>query len=182
MRALRQQLTRVFPEDCFLPGTKIEEKGRVFSIRPDTGEAAIGLKLSPLRNAWPNGQGICDGLFVCLAQNCNHLIVTLVELKGSDVEKAMNQILDTCILLCKAANNHILEIHSEGVFDAAASLNRAGHGSGVLGVIVGRIGLAQNQKEKKRLWNRHKLRIWAKTGKLEAINCSVLAGKFAGTN
>ncbi|MBI5250013.1 MAG: hypothetical protein HY912_11010 [Desulfomonile tiedjei] len=181
MQALREQLSRIFPEECFLPGTRIEENRRVFSIKPDAGEAVIGLKLSPLANRWPENHGICDGLFVCKAQNCNHLIVTLVELKGGDVSKAMNQIRDTCHLLCKSANP-VLQIHSEDVIDAAESLNIKGHGKGALGVIVARSGLAQNQKAKKLLWDRYRLRIWSKTGKLEAINCSLLAGKFAGTN
>lgn len=181
MQRLREKLAAVFPEECFLQGTHIEEKGRIFSIRPDAGEAVIGVKLSPLRQRWPNGKGICDGLFVCVAPNCNHLIVTLVELKGSDVAKAMSQIEDSCLLLCKGANP-VLEIHCDEVSGAAMSMNRSGHGRGVLGVIVAKIGLAQNQKKKSTLWTKHKLRIWIVTGKLQGIRCAELAGKFTGSN
>ncbi len=148
MERLREELSTVFPKECFLQGTRIEERKRVFSIRPEPGEAVIGLKLNPLRESWPEGKGICDGLFVCLTPNTDHLIVTLVELKGSDVVKALGQIRDTCLSLCKAPDDS-LKIHSVQVRNAIESLNRNGHGKRTLGVIVGRSGLPLDQKEKK---------------------------------
>lgn len=181
MERLREELSTVFPQECFIQGTRIEEKGRTFSIRPEPGEAVIGLKLKPLRESWPEGKGICDGLFVCLTPDCNHLIVTLVELKGSDVNKAMSQIEDSCLLLCKVPNP-VWEIHSRRVSEAASSFSGSGHGQGVLGVIVSRTGLAQNQQKKSALWNKHKLRIHIETGKLQAISCNFLARKFCRAN
>lgn len=181
MQRLHEKLARVFPKECFLQGTRIGEKGRVFSIRPDVGEAAIGLKLSPLKQRWPNGKGICDGLFVCVTANCDHLVVTLVELKGSDVPKAMSQIEDSCLSLCKVTNP-VLAIHSNEVARAAMAMSRRGHGSGVLGVIVAKTGLALSQQKRSILWNRYKLRIWIKTNKLREIKCAELAGKFTESN
>jgi len=177
LSGLRRILTELLPEKCFLPGTRIAEKQRVFSIRPGTGEAALGLRLEPLQQRWPAGRGICDAVFICASPQHNNLIISLIELKGGNRERALVQIKDSCELLCRGATA-VLSIHREAIIREVAAINKTGHGNGLLGVVLSKQGLTLTQKEKATLWRDHRLRIWPRTGQLREISCSDLAAQF----
>lgn len=138
-------LRQLFPEDCILDGLRISESGRSFSIRKTAGETIIGLDLRKCAN-WPPCKKRTDGLFLCLSTNSRSLLVVLVELKGTDRERAMDQLNDTAETLCSKAR-FSQQPHNNTVF---AVTHAEGHSKRVLGMVITRRSLSLRQQEQKK--------------------------------
>jgi hypothetical protein len=174
---LRRALTEVFPEECFLSGLSVKECRRVFSLRLAQGEAAIGIQLDHRAMNWPREQPRCDALFVCSVPGSNALVIVLVELKGSDVERALDQIISSANALCKRANAE-RSPHTESVKDEVTSLGKTGHGHAVLGVIVPKRGGQLDRRRKSKIWKDGRIEVWIKSGELREVTCRQLAEKM----
>ncbi len=130
----------------------MRESGRSFSIRKTAGETIIGIDLRKCPN-WPPDKKRTDGLFLCLSANSDAFLVVLVELKGSDKERAINQLDDTADALC-AKSHFSQQPHSKVILHALASNHCEGHSRKVLGVTIAKTSLSLRQQEKKKARNR----------------------------
>jgi hypothetical protein len=170
---LRPLLEKVFPAACFLPGLRVEENQRVFSIKPAHDEDAIGIQIDHAAMNWPPEQSRCDALFVCSTPDHESLAMVFVELKGGDVKKALDQILNSVRALCKGPNP-VRKAHTAPVIDAVRSLHKQGHGNGIVGVIVSRRSIPNYPQERKRL-RKQGIIVWMKTAQLRDVTCRELA-------
>ncbi len=168
---LRRALTEVFPEECFLSGLSVKENQRGFSLKPAQGEAAFGIRLDRDAMNWPRQQPRCDALFICSVPDSNALVIVFVELKGGHVEKALEQIVESARALCNKANA-LRGTHSQPVIDEVRSLGKAGHSSGVLGVIVSKNSLTLDQKERAKILRSDGVVLWLRTGQLSEVTCT----------
>jgi hypothetical protein len=173
MSGLRKALEQVIPKECFLAGLKIKEKQRVFSIKPGQGEAALGIKIDHKAMEWQPDQPRCDALFICSTPE-DALVVAFVELKGSDVEHALTQIVESTRSLCKRSSP-VRDIHVQPVLSAVETLEKKGHKASVLGIVVSRKGLQLDQKRRKKIWKDPGIVIKIQTGKLSEKTCKQLA-------
>lgn len=172
MRALKTALESVFPSICLLPGTRIGEKGRIFSIRKQKQEQIIGLGLESIAS-WPAGRKRCDGAFICVTPERKDFMVVFVELKGGHREKALEQIRETRGVMCRGSSE-FPSLHSEkqsGVFRSAGLTN---HGKSLLGIVVGRRSLALKQRERADLRKNYGIKIKFITGSAKSISSAEL--------
>lgn len=141
MNALRAALAALLPQPDLLPGTRIADAGRVFSVKTQGGDQVAGARLdAPGRPA--SGGRRCDGLFLLRAAGQDEITPILVELKGTDSRRAITQIVASTGRLC-------LDSAHATVTGAVPEL--PGHAGRVLGLVVTRKGLALRQKERKSL-------------------------------
>jgi hypothetical protein len=176
MARLRELVGSIFPEESLLPGLRLVGKGRVFSIRLQGQDDAVGVDLDAFRD-WPKERKRCDGLFLCLPGGARQFIVVLVELKGGHVEKALNQLQATSSVLCKHREDTFRLHADEGLLQIYHGLASAGHGRRVLGYIVARQGLNLKQDERSRL--RRDFGITVKIRRsVEGLTCTELASGF----
>lgn len=159
MGRLRELLTGVLPENCFLRGLGIHKNRRSFSLRLNqgAGEDAVGFDVDQFPG-FAQGESKCDGLFFCLSPTQGNSLAVLVELKGTDVAHAPDQLFSTA----RKIIDRTIACHS-----AQDSFREAGipaHGEGALGLIVSRTGMRLNQPEKARRWRQHKVWLHIITG------------------
>lgn len=157
MTDLETALKANFPAECFLPGAKIKEKGRVFSIRKKPEEEVVGINLDKLKDNEPallrQGEPIADALFLCLSPNSDHFLVIVVELKGTDVSHGIKQVVQTSERFCKNGRWNRMS-HSRHMLGWSSKTKKNGHHGKVLAIIVSARSIPQKQMEKKRLKNK----------------------------
>jgi hypothetical protein len=177
MQRLREALLGSLPGECFLNGSSISASGRAFSIKLDSEEQVLAAQLDHPAMKWRRDQLRCDALFFCLVPMRNELLVALVELKGKDVKHAMKQIQASSQALCNRTRT-LKQVHTQPVKDAFHSLERNGHGKGILGIIVSAEGLTLDQEQRAKIWKNHKIVFWIKSGQATQMSCRELASKF----
>jgi len=144
---LREALADLFPADSFLPGLGIGKGERVFSIRLRRQEEAVGIKLDDVCE-WPLGRKRCDGLFVGVLSPAERFLVILVELKGNHVARAIEQIKETALILCKQPDD-MFGVHSK--WQTIAGFRRLlgpGHSAHVIGFVIATRALNLKQVER----------------------------------
>jgi len=138
------------------PRASCKEKAKSVSFRKSPGDVVCCLDLKQAIkdwDDWPEGFSSCDCLFVCGQEGRTEFLVLLVELKGDDTEKAMEQLRSTARLLCARSS-----FQAVGHGMAAKAGHKAGcmfsHGKQVFAAIAARSGgraAASWQEERKRL-------------------------------
>ncbi len=176
MAGLRDLVESILPEECLLSGLRIAGKGRVFSIRLQGRDDAVGVALDAFRD-WPQGRKRCDALFLCLPDGARQFVLVLVELKGGHVEKALNQLQETSSVLCKCREDHFGVHADEKLLQGLREIARAGHGRRVLGYVVGGRGLSLRQDERSRLHRDFGITVKIRRSG-EGLTCSDLASGF----
>jgi hypothetical protein len=97
------------PESCVDRRSSCVEKGRSFSVVPSSSDEIWRVKVD---HCWfDDTQKKVDYLFWIKASSGNKAII-LVELKGSDYGKALQQIENTLRLLCKYSHRNIIHTGS----------------------------------------------------------------------
>lgn len=167
MTALKAALESVFPSSCFLTGTKIGEKGRVFSIRKQKQEQIIGLGLESIPS-WPAGRRRCDGAFICRTPERKDFMVVLIELKGGHREKALEQIKESRSVMCRGSSE-FPALHDEQQLSIFRSAGLTNHGKSLTGIVVGRRSLALKQRERADLRKNYGIKIKFITGGAKSI-------------
>ncbi|MFH1057377.1 MAG: hypothetical protein V1797_01700, partial [Pseudomonadota bacterium] len=132
-------------DDCFIAGTKIEECGKTFSIRPQAGEEVVGIRVDGCQLTAQSGLA-CDAVFFIHRPSQNHLLIVLVELKGSDVGHAVKQITAVRDYLAHLVGCGQGRRHGQALLTAMGSPTGLSHGGNLLGVVVSRSGLPQMQQ------------------------------------
>lgn len=169
----------IFPAESVLPGLKLDHKGRVFSIRLQGRDDAMGLDLDAFTD-WPKERKRCDGLFLCLPEGSSRFIVVLVELKGGHVEKALTQLRETVSVLCKRREDHH-GVHSDAnLIRGFRKIAPEGHGKRLLGCIVASKGLSLRQDERSRLQRDFGITVKIRRS-AQGLNCTDLASGFPPT-
>lgn len=146
------------------PGASCKEKAKSVSFRKSPGDVVCCLDLKQAIkdwDDWPSGVPSCDCLFVCGQEGRDEFLVLLVELKGDDTEKAMEQFRSTAKVLCHGSGfpgaGHGMAAKA-GISRGSSS---ATHGKQVLAVIASRSGgraALSWQDERKRL-RTHKIKL-----------------------
>ncbi len=108
---LKDRLSRTLPQKwqkCILSGTSVTEQGKTVSVSvPGNDAAAVAWRLDSPQCAGGNQQKMCDALFLYTRTNTQQIHVFLVELKGANVKKAIEQIESGFRLFCyDTAGNH----------------------------------------------------------------------------
>ncbi|MGO9120097.1 MAG: hypothetical protein ACLQPD_21090 [Desulfomonilaceae bacterium] len=142
-----RNLRQLFPQNCILDRPRITESGRSFSIRKSAADIVIALDLRRCA-IWPTGKKIADGLFLCLSANSRSFMVVLVELKGTDKDRVINQLNDAAGVLC-SGSQFPQQPHNRTVAETLVTTHAEGHYKCVLGITIGRRSLAQKFREKK---------------------------------
>lgn len=146
MKSLLVALQKVFPEENFIDGLSIGEKGRRFSIKKAPEEQAIGIDLRLCGN-WPKEQERCDALFVCLPKGTAFLVV-LVELKSPSKIHAIDQLSNSAAVLCRNSRSS-LDLHDRSVTAFFQARFHESHRKLLLGIIVTNRSLPKRFREKK---------------------------------
>jgi len=159
MGRLRELLGGVLPENCFLAGLRINKNQRSFSLRlnPGAGDDAVGLNVDGFPG-FAQGEPRCDGLFFCSSSARGKSLAVLVELKGTDVAHAPDQLFSTARKILDGT------IACHNVKKAFRDAEIPEHGAGALGLIVSRTGMRLNQPEKVKKWTQHKVWLHIVTG------------------
>jgi len=144
---LREVVESVFGAECVAKGLSITESRQTFSLKKDRNEKAIAVHLQACRS-WPANTRRVDALFICLPANSQAFLIVLVELKGGNVEKGITQLSQSAKMLCKGATDSPAP-HSSKLHGWLNGDRTDGHGGHVLGVIVSRQGLPQEQQKRK---------------------------------
>jgi len=120
-------LNKLIPT-CFHPGTDIEDQGIQVKFSPNPDEKILFFEIddqtndnSPFRRSLGFTGAICDGLLYYYKYNkaksyveagtqrhqreINQTVVCLIELKGSDIDYAAEQIINTCRFIKKHYSN-----------------------------------------------------------------------------
>ncbi len=181
MKDLKSILLQFFPEEAFLKSPKKKEKGRAFSIKPEKGEAAVGIDLEAIDH-WPQNEKRCDALFLCWLPERNEFLIVLVELKGNHREKALEQIRETRQILCRGTGSRFKSIHAAEQLAEFRSCGIEGHGKRLLGIIIGKKSLPIKAKEKADLYRKTGIIIQYKTGGMTGISCRELWRHADGTS
>lgn len=102
--SLGEELKSFFPPAVLSnPGASCREKAKSVAFRNDPGDIVCCLDVKEAIKAWPDwpeGQPSCDCLFVCGQEGRKDFLVLLVELKGDDTERAMEQFRSTAKVFC----------------------------------------------------------------------------------
>ncbi len=177
MNSLKDLVAQIFPEECIIDGTSYSEKGKRFSLRPSNNEEIVLLRIdNPHKKPCQYFRGInpkCDLLCIC---RINDLIfISFVELKGSDVEHAINQILNTVKAFCPRFNQNIYHF-------GCKKLPVSHEKKKIYGVIVSTQGLSLKQPEKKKLHNQGIYIKRFKSQEIDSWTCSQLLKRFNDLN
>lgn len=150
------------PKDCISRSSSAKEKKSSFSIRPQPGDEVWRVKVDDGWFSSNDGKKV-DYLFWAKSKRGRKLIV-LVELKGIDLRKALQQVEATLKRLCKQSPTK--GIHT-GAHRASSGhdLTRAG---GVRVVIILSSGqkVPRRQRELERLRRKYKVRVHICTKRL----------------
>lgn len=171
MGRLRELLAEVMPEESFLPGLGIGGGRRSFSLQ-GAGNDAVGFNVDKFPG-FAQGEPRCDGLFFCTSAAKGKSLAILVELKGTDVAHAPEQLFGTArkildgTIACHAAKE---AFRKEGI---------PAHGLGALGLIISKVGMRFDPSEKKRTWKRHKVWLQILTGKAAGMTLEEVFGYAA---
>jgi hypothetical protein len=172
---LRNVLGAVLPKEAFLDTPSISSGGRTFSLTHSAtrGEEVLGVNLDGFQS-WPAERKRCDALFACVLPSRDHVILTLVELKGGHIERAMEQIKATSQVLCKRPSDSF-EVHSPTLCTRLRKLGLIGHRGLILGIIVAKRGLPLAQREKASLRKHHRIVLRISSGGRVELACGELA-------
>jgi hypothetical protein len=172
MSKLKDLFAKIFPGECIINGTSYSEKGKRFSLRPSPDEDVVLIKIDSKVNDpcqyFKEINPKCDLLCICTDKSLS--FVFFVELKGSDVKHALEQIINTIKAFCSRSSQNIYH------FDCQ-KLSLSHHGK-IYGVIISIQKLTLKQTEKKRL---HKQGIYIERFKPQEIKgwtCSQLLERF----
>ncbi|MCA1959328.1 MAG: hypothetical protein LDL33_00930 [Desulfomonile sp.] len=147
MPALRDLVEDAFGVECIATGLSITESGRTFSLQKTLDDEAVAIHLEKCRR-WPDRSKRADGLFICLPANSQMFLIVLVELKGGSVEKALEQLTQSAEVLCRDSPA-TLSPHAGKLTLWLTDARSRAHEGQVLGVVVGRQGLPQEQRKRK---------------------------------
>ena len=145
---LRQALAQVLGRgDCFLPGTSIRENNTRFSIRPQTGEDVVGIKVDGCLLGGQSGLA-CDAAFFVHIKAEKRLVIALVELKGGEVDHAFEQVLAVRDFFAGLVGCAKTSQHGKPLIDALGDDSPISHGARLLGVVVSKRGIPQPDRLK----------------------------------
>jgi len=109
MSKLKDLFAKIFPGECIINGTSYSEKGKRFSLRPSPDEDVVLIKIDSKVNDpcqyFKEINPKCDLLCICTDKSLS--FVFFVELKGSDVKHALEQIINTIKAFCSRSSQNI---------------------------------------------------------------------------
>lgn len=146
---MKKEIKSIFGENCIIDGSTVEENGRVFSVKKRRGDNVVVIKVDGCLVSSSRSKK-CDGLVFAWNNKSKVFCVVMVELKGSDVRRAVSQIRSTAeylrsITKCRSSQ-HKMEISSL----CGKELGRD-HNGKVYGAIVSDRKIPQLQAEKVRM-------------------------------
>ena len=116
MSLLGGLLSSIIPPECVSSRSSVREHKRRFSIRPQAGDQICCVKLD---GCWLQSESVKRVDFLFLGKSASgKKLVLLVELKGGDFGKALDQIEATLQFLCKKRHRNI--VHKSNHKDALA--------------------------------------------------------------
>jgi len=158
-------------DDCFIAGTKIEECGKTFSIRPQAGEEVVGIRMDGCQLTAQSGPA-CDAAFFVHIKSQKRLVIVLVELKGGEIARAFEQLIAGRNLFATLVGCAATTEHGKPLIDALGSGAPIDHGAKLLGVVASKRGIPQPDRLKI-LAHRQGIKIVIKE-KTTGISCSDL--------
>jgi hypothetical protein len=143
---------KTWSKKCFSSDTRIKEKGRAISLKLDQKRHDCVVLLPEKCHEWPENQKRCDGVFICGDRQKKTLLIVFAELKGGHLEKAVDQIGESCGVLCRSSSSK-LNIHR--------NLEKSGfnHKEGLIGIIVAKSGISLAQDKRNRLFRQYGIKI-----------------------
>ncbi len=165
-------IRKTWSKKCLSSDPRIKEKGRTFSLKLNQEKHDCVVFLPEKCHEWPENQKRCDGVFICGDRQKKTLLIVFAELKGGHLEKAVNQIGESCDVLCRNSSSK-LNIHR--------SLEKSGfsHKDGLIGVIVAKSGISLAQDKRNRLFKQYGLKIRFVKEKFQGITLEKLASQFS---
>ena len=155
MGKLRDALQDIFGGDCYLDGSSIKEQNRVFSIRKNSEDQVVGLKVDGC--IIENNSERCDGLFFVWRPSVARFAIVLVELKGTDTNKAASQFASTANYLISLTKCNQGDHHA-WMKDKLSLPAPISHNSCLLAVAVSKKGLPQSFDTKMRLKKMYRIK------------------------
>ena len=153
------------PEDCISNSSSAREKGRRFSIRPRRGSNADRIWRIQVDGCWlPEDVKKVDYLFWGQSGSGRKLVV-LVELKGQDFGKALQQIRSTLDFLCKGSVGN--RVHT-GVHGMSPGHDLpAARGIKAYVVLATARGVPQRQADRERIRKRYGVVVYHQKQRVE---------------
>ncbi|MFZ5585247.1 MAG: hypothetical protein ACOZHQ_04885 [Thermodesulfobacteriota bacterium] len=158
-------------EECFLTENRIEENGKVFSLRRINDEEIVGIRADNCLLT-PQAGLACDAIFFIHSPSENRLVIVLVELKGEDVGHAIKQIMAVRDYLAGKVGCNSNRRHGSALLTAMDSPAGLNHGTTLLGVVVSDRNFRQIQQEKAKALKRG-VRL-TKSSHTKGIDCGQL--------
>lgn len=153
------------PEHCISNSSSSREKGRRFSIRPHRGSNGDVIWRIQVDGCWlPEDVKKVDYMFWGQSSSGRKLIL-LVELKGQDFGKALQQIRSTLDLLCKRSAGNRVHTGVHGMSPGHDLPEAAGIKAFVV-LSKGR-GVPQRQVERERIRQRYGVIVYHREQRLE---------------
>ena len=181
MNAPQWLLALGIPEGCISNKSSAEEKGRQFSIRSRRGNKKDDIWRVQVDDCWlkDDAEKRVDYLFWGQSAS-GRKVILLVELKGQDFNKALQQIASTLQRLCKHTEGNIVHTGHH-----RASPGHDPHGAGGVRAYVvlsrGR-GVPQRQKEREKLRERYGVIVYHREQRLDANGLDDLLSQFHRQN
>ena len=147
-------LGEAFGPSSLLSATSVGEKGNRFSVRVGPDDVVAGVRLVPPTDPTGRTLSACDAAFLVATQTSPTPLVVLVELKGSHVDHAVDQIEASFERLCKrrGGSQHPGRASVREALVGARTSRARAHARVCLGVIVSRRGaLSLRQVRRARL-------------------------------
>jgi len=160
------------PEECVSNHSSAEEKGRRFSIRPQRGNERDQIWRVHVDGCWIQGDAKrVDYLFWGQSASGRRGVL-LVELKGQDFGKALEQIESTLGRLCKRSGGNI--IHTGVHLDAPPHDPPEKGGVRAYVVLSSGRGVPQRFRERQRIQKRYDVIVYPHEQRLEADGLDAL--------
>lgn len=162
------------PEECVSNGSSAHEKGRRFSIRPRRGNQIDEIWRIQVDGCWMQDDvKKVDYLFWGQSASGRRDIL-LVELKGQDFGKALQQIESTLRLICKRDGDNI--IHTGAHQDAPPHDPPERGGVRAYVVLSSGRGVPQRLRERQRIQERYGVIVYPHEQRLEVNGLDALPG------
>ncbi len=177
MSAPQWLLALGIPEGCVSNSSSAEERGRRFSIHSQPGDEIWRVHV--------DGCWVCDNVkrvdYLFWGRSAaGRRVVLLVELKGQDFGRALQQIESTLQRLCKRSGGNIIHTGQH-----RASLGHEPHGTGGVRayvVLSKGSGVPQRQREREKLRARYGVIVYHREQRIEANGLDHLLGRFHRQN
>jgi hypothetical protein len=151
------------PKDCISPTSSAQERRRSFSIHPQEGDSVWRVKVD---GCWLQSSDEKKVDYLFWGQSASgRRVILLVELKGQNFGKALEQMKSTLQRLCKRAGSSGIHTGSHQS-SPGHDLHATGGVRAYVVLSKGR-GVPQRQRERERIRRRYGVLVYPKSQRLE---------------